>query len=199
MRITYHTAVGRSGAAGGATLTPGASGGSQRQSRPGGGSSLGVPSRFSHSASGRHSSENSFDPFDAPLRALCKLVLPNAHNTPALPSQLRPITTVAHNVAGQLCIPIASTRMGATVTFRAAMPEAAVHKHRESLAGEDEVWLAGQVYRLIPPTSHASRHQCRPQFALGGAGVLRANSRHNPRAVEFVYNVHQRVCCSLRL
>jgi hypothetical protein len=74
-------------------------------------------------------------------------MFPHAHDAPACPPQSPRNLQVTLPVAAELGKPVGPVTCRVASMLRAAMPEAAIHEHRKTLLGKDEIRLAGN--RLI--------------------------------------------------
>lgn len=104
-------------------------------------------------------------------------VLPNAHNLPALFSELARVALVSSNVAPDLCLPILNVRLGQACAPFASVPKATVYEHRHALGSKDEVRVSPD--RLVAPPS------CDPRLPesvdhplFGGLIAAALNARH---------------------
>jgi hypothetical protein len=68
-----------------------------------------------------------------------RLVLPNAHHSPARRHQGAVVTSIPLDIALELCLPIRLVLRGRCTVLGAAVPEAPIHEHREPLTSEDHV------------------------------------------------------------
>lgn len=78
-----------------------------------------------------------------------QLVLPDSQHLPARPPQRAVHQPVTLLVPGKLAPPERAVVLGLRFMLWTAMPETAVHKHRELELGKNEVRLAEHF--LIPP------------------------------------------------
>jgi len=76
-------------------------------------------------------------------------VFPNTHNSPAKFAQFTVHATVASLVHGKFLFPERTIASGNFAMLWAAMPEAAIHKERQSVPPKKKVWFAENF--LIPP------------------------------------------------
>ncbi len=68
--------------------------------------------------------------------------------------------------------------------FRTSVPKTAINEDGEPLCTEDEVRPA-KHRPVTPPTGNAVGSEFRDQPKLGGLVAVRANGRHNGRALPF--------------
>jgi len=102
---------------------------------------------------------------------------------------------VSSAVVGNLVLPPSSVALGCREAARAAVPETAVHEHRDVQLGEQEVGASGQVVgaRRVtdPETAHDSAHlqlrsgsprgdAAHPLRHLGSRWERHGHARHQP-------------------
>ncbi|HEX5337148.1 MAG TPA: hypothetical protein VFW53_01795 [Gallionella sp.] len=80
-----------------------------------------------------------------------QLMLPNSDDFPPEFAQLAAYISVPLAIGVNLGIPIFPVAARASITFRASVPKAAIHKYSDPLAPECEVWLAPAASRHTPP------------------------------------------------
>lgn len=72
-------------------------------------------------------------------------MLPHPHDPPTFSSQQTFNFSVSDNIAREFLFPILAVVLRGPMTKAAAVPEAAINKHNETLPRECEVWPSGQV------------------------------------------------------
>ena len=111
---------------------------------------------------------------------------------------------VSSAVVGNLVLPPSPVALGRREAARAAVPETAVHEHRDVQLGEQEVGASGQVVgaRRVtdPETAHDTAHlqlrsgsprgdAAHPLRHFGGGRERHSHARHHqrvgPRSIEF--------------
>lgn len=110
-------------------------------------------------------------------------MLPNPHDGPALVQQQGIGCAIARDVPVELRPPIGGVRARFASVNRAAMPEASVYEHRDSLPWEHDVGpdrsSAGNLYREIDAEPIPAAVQPGPQRQLGGR-VSASVCSHDP-------------------
>lgn len=86
--------------------------------------------------------------------------------------------------------PVRYVRRRAAVALRAAVPVAAIDKHREALLLEREVRLPGQIARVERPALNPCPHEPEPQCRLGRPIAARTYRGHIAGALFGRKNVH---------
>jgi hypothetical protein len=127
-------------------------------------------------------------PLDPPVQmrfvSSGKLVLPNAENMPASPTQCAGNEPVTRLVAGNLIAPERRIVLGLGAMLGTTMPETTIHKQCEPHLPENKIRLA--EYFLIPPPASdlvSSEKLCERDFR--GFVPTPANPRHHFRTLLF--------------
>ena len=115
-------------------------------------------------------------------------MLPHPQYTPARAPQSVRHNSIARFVCGQLATPEFPVVLRFGRVLRAAMPETAVHKHRELELLKNEVRLA-EDFLITPPASDAIRPEnfCQRQFRVLVSSS--GNPRHHFRPLRFSENI----------
>ncbi len=72
------------------------------------------------------------------------LVLPHSHDRPASPLERLIVPLITGHIQGDLLVPVPGVRDRSPAVVWASMPEAAIHKDRDTLSREDQIGSAAE-------------------------------------------------------